>query len=122
MPVLVSLLSLSLFLFRSFAVPAQVAVCWFVSNRAEGPIFALINTPIMKQVILVLSEVFRANSMCGIVVLSNSILKVREEGIRSAVCFERSRKKALGTKALYSSSTKNVTVVTSMDLVRVRKT
>ncbi|CAM9795470.1 unnamed protein product [Ectocarpus sp. 4 AP-2014] len=52
-----------------------VAVCWFVSNRAEGPIFALINTPIMKQVILVLSEVFRANSMCGIVVLSNSILK-----------------------------------------------
>lgn len=55
----------------------QVAVCWFVSNRAEGPIFALLNTPLMKQVILVLSEIFRANSVCGIVVLSNSILKVR---------------------------------------------
>lgn len=67
-------LSLSFAIFRPCA---QVAVCWFVSNRAEGPIFALINTPIMKQVILVLSEVFRANSMCGIVILSNSILKVR---------------------------------------------
>eukprot|EP00752_Nemacystus_decipiens_P001933 g1862.t1 len=52
-----------------------VAVCWFVSNRAEGSIFALINTPLMKQVILVLSEIFRANAMCGIVVLSNSVLK-----------------------------------------------
>ncbi|CAM9832941.1 unnamed protein product, partial [Laminaria digitata] len=52
-----------------------VAVCWFVSNRAEGAIFALINTPLMKQGILVLSEIFRANGMCGVVVLSNSILK-----------------------------------------------
>lgn len=51
-------------------------MCWFVSNRAEGPIFALINTPIMKQVILVLAECFRANAMCGVVVLSNSVLKV----------------------------------------------
>lgn len=52
-----------------------VAVCWFVSNRAEGSIFALINTPLMKQGILVLSEIFRANGMCSVVVLSNSILK-----------------------------------------------
>lgn len=54
-----------------------MAVCWFVSNRAEGSIFALINTPLMKQGILVLSEIFRANGMCSVVVLSNSILKVR---------------------------------------------
>lgn len=51
-------------------------MCWFVSNRAEGSIFALINTPLMKQVILMLSEIFRANAMCGVVVLSNSVLKV----------------------------------------------
>lgn len=56
---------------------AQVAVCWFVTNRAEGSIFSLINTPIAKQIILVLSECFRANSMCGVVVLAQSILKVQ---------------------------------------------
>lgn len=48
-----------------------------MSNRAEGPIFALINMSIMKQVILVLAEIFRANAMCGVVVLAHSILKVK---------------------------------------------
>ncbi|CAM9281717.1 unnamed protein product [Pylaiella littoralis] len=61
-------------LVNDLVVPV-VAVCWFISNRAEGSIFALINTPLMKQVISILAECFRANSMCGIVVLSNSILK-----------------------------------------------
>lgn len=73
--------SVSSVLLHTLFVRAQVAVCWFVSNRAEGPIFALINTPIMRQVILVLSEIFRANSMCGVVVLSNSILKVQRSAV-----------------------------------------
>lgn len=54
----------------------QVTFCWFLSHKADGIVFAFLDIPVVKQIVVVLAECFRANAMCGMVMLSNATLKV----------------------------------------------
>lgn len=56
----------------------QVAGAWFLTNRAEGPVVAFLNTPIMKHVVLMLAECARGNTLCGVVLTAMSVLRVSD--------------------------------------------
>ncbi|CAM9740811.1 unnamed protein product, partial [Chrysoparadoxa australica] len=51
-----------------------VFIAWFLVARAEPLVFAIMNTPVVSQVIYVLGEVFRGNTLCGVVAAANKAI------------------------------------------------
>lgn len=64
-------------------VGIQVALAWFLSNRAESLVGAVLAFPGIRQVVVVLAECARANATCAMVVLAMNTLKVGVIGRRA---------------------------------------